>query len=356
MRRFQRYESDVRTAIDAVLLGRDIILGPSVERFEAAFAEECGASHAVGVASGTDAIRLTLQAFGVGPGEEVLVPALTAPATAMAVVLAGATPVYADVDPMTRSIDPNAVASLIGPKTSAIVAVHLYGVPAPIGALRDLASRHGLLLIEDCAQAHGASTDGRPVGSFGQASAFSFYPTKNLGCLGDGGAVVTDDREIARKLKALRNYGWSSPDRICEMTAGPSRLDELQAAVLLAMLPHLQSGNSERRRIAQAYRERTAGYVALPHDVPGSVWHQFVIEVDDRESVREGLAAVGIGTAVHYDPPLHLHPALTPLRATPLCRTEKLCKRVLSLPIQPEVVDDQVDVIADALLKVLERA
>jgi len=353
MRRFRRYGAEVEAALSRVLAGEGAILGAEVAAFETAFAQTCAARHAVGVASGTDALKLALQACGVGAGDEVLVPALTAPATAQAVLLAGASPVYVDVQRDRRAMDPTAAAAAIGPRTAAILVVHLYGVPADIEALRDLATRKGLVLIEDCAQAHGCTVAGRPVGTFGDAAAFSFYPTKNLGCIGDGGAVVTNNDALADRLRALRNYGWTSPARISEEVAGPSRLDEVQAAVLLELLPHLHTGNAERTSIAGQYRSRLEGRVTLPGDVPGSVWHQFVVEVDNRAHVRHAMERLGIGTAIHYEPPLHRHPALVPQRPTPLSVTEELCGRVLSLPIQPEVVEGRVDEVADALLHAL---
>ena len=353
MRRFRRYGADVEAALNRVLAGDDAILGRHVESFEDAFARAIGARHAIGVASGTDALRLALQACGIGAGDEVLVPALTAPATAQAVLLTGASPVYVDVEPDRRAMDPQAAADAIGPRTAAILPVHLFGVPANIAALHNLAIRKNLILIEDCAQAHGCTVAGRPVGTFGHAAAFSFYPTKNLGCIGDGGAVVTNDDALADRVRALRNYGWKSPTRISEMVAGPSRLDELQAAVLLAILPHLHDGNMERIAIAQQYRRQLDGRVTLPEDLPGSVWHQFVVEVDNRKQVRHALDQLGIGTGIHFDPPLHRHPALAAQRPTALAVTERLCGRVLSLPIQPEVVGERVEEVADALLRVL---
>jgi len=353
MRRFRRLGTEVEAAMARVLAGETAILGAEVAAFEAEFAGLCGMRHAVGVASGTDALRIALEGCGVGPGDEVLVPALTAHATAQAVLLVGARPVYVDVDPVRRAMDPEATAAAVGPRTTAIVAVHLYGVPADAGALAALARRSGLILIEDCAQAHGCTVDGRPVGTFGTAAAFSFYPTKNLGCIGDGGAIVTDDEALDRRFRSLRNYGWRTPARLSEDVAGPSRLDELQAAILRALLPHLAESNAERREIAAQYRTALAGVVTLPEDVPGSVWHQFVIEVDDRDAVRAALDRLGIGTAVHYEPPLHLHPALRPERATPLHETERLCRRIMSLPIQPEVVGGRVDEVASALQQVL---
>jgi dTDP-4-amino-4,6-dideoxygalactose transaminase len=355
MRRFRRLGAEIDSAIARVLAGETAILGAEVAAFEAEFAAFCGARHAVGVASGTDALRIALQGCGIGDGDEVLVPALTAHATAQAVLLTGAQPVYVDVDPIRRAMRPEAAEAAIGPRTAAIVPVHLYGVPADIEALADLARRKGLILIEDCAQAHGCTVNGRPVGTFGAAAAFSFYPTKNLGCIGDGGAIVTNDDALDARFRSLRNYGWRTPARLSEDVAGPSRLDELQAAILRTLLPHLGASNAERRDIAAQYRMALDGVVVLPEDIPGSVWHQYVIEVDDRAAVRAALDRAGIGTAIHYEPPLHLHPALRPARATPLPETERLCRRIVSLPIQPEVVGGRVEDVARALRMALAR-
>ncbi|WP_132254322.1 DegT/DnrJ/EryC1/StrS family aminotransferase [Methylobacterium segetis] len=348
--RVARFRADIDRAIASVLGGDSYILGQAVAAFEAAFAAGAGLDHGVGVASGTDALALALRALGIGPGDEVIAPALTFAGTAQAILQSGAQARLVDVDPVTRCIDPARVAEAVGPRTAAILPVHLFGHPADMPALMDIAERHGLAVIEDCAQSHGAHLDGRPLGSFGQAAAYSFYPTKNLGCIGDGGAILTRDAALADRLRALRHYGFSGSERV---SAGPgfnSRLDEIQAAILLALLPHLGAGNAERRAIAARYREclsRTG--LALPPDTPGSVYHQFAVTHPERDRLMRRLAEAGIGTAVHYTPGLHRHPAFREAAAFPLPVTDTLAATLLSLPIQPEVAAEAPMRVAEAL-------
>ncbi|MDP3899249.1 MAG: DegT/DnrJ/EryC1/StrS family aminotransferase [Mesorhizobium sp.] len=347
--RFARYGDEVNQAVGACLASGTLVLGPQVEAFEAEFAFYCGLAHAVGVGSGTDAISLALRAAGIGAGDEVIVPALTAAGTAQAVRLAGASPVYADIDPSTRGLSPDTVRAVIGPRTAGIVLVHLYGSSADPEAMAQLAADNGLFLLEDCAQAHGATRDGRRLGTFGGAAAFSFYPTKNLGAAGDGGCVVTSDPALAARVRLLRNFGWADDARISSVVAGNTRLDEIQAAVLRVMLRHLDDGNRERAEIAAFYRSELADLVVLPRADPGSAWHQFVIEVGDREGFRGRLAGAGVGSAVHYWPPLHRQPALAPDVAVSLPATEAASARVVSLPIQPEVALHQKQRIVAAV-------
>ena len=257
-RRFLARRQEIEGAIARVLERGTFILGPEVAAFEAEFAALSGARHAIAVASGTDALRLALMALGIKPGDEVITVAMTFAATALAIEAVGAKPVFVDVDPATRCIDPDALAAAIGPATAAIIPVHLHGHPASMPAIGAIAARHGLAVIEDCAQAHGARLDGRPVGTFGQAAAFSFYPTKNLGALGDAGAVVTDDPALAARLARLRHYGFDAHDR-CIETGTNARLDELQAAILRVLLPDLAALNAQRRTLAAQYRARLEG-------------------------------------------------------------------------------------------------
>lgn len=349
-RRIARFRAEVDGAVAKILSGDGYILGEAVERFEAAFARAMGLAHAIGVASGTDAIGLSLRALGVGPGDEVIVPAMTFAGTAQAVLHCGAVPVLADVDPRTRCIDVAAVADAIGPRTAAVVPVHLFGHPADMPALMELASRRGLAVVEDCAQSHGASLDGRPLGSFGQAAAYSFYPTKNLGCVGDGGAVATSDAGLAARLRSLRNYGFEGGERVSRVLGFNARLDALQAAILSALLPHLSEGNAERRAIAARYRDRLAGAdLGLPPDHEGSVYHQFAVTHPERDRLAAHLAQAGIGTAVHYTPGLHRHPAFVESARSPLPVTDALAGSLLSLPIQPEVAGDAPEAVAAAL-------
>ena len=356
-----RAHAEIRAELDAAVarvLDRNwFILGPEVEGFERAFAAACGARCAVGCASGTDAITLALRALGVRPGDEVIVPALTAAPTAGGVVAAGATPVFADVDPCTRTLDPTSVAAAITPRTRALLPVHLYGRPADMDALGEIAARWGLLLVEDAAQAHGARRRGRPAGSLGAAACFSFYPTKNLGALGDGGIVTTDDPAVAERLRRLRHHGQSARYRHDEHS-GNSRLDELQAALLAAKLPHLERWNADRRAQAARYRELLADApVRLPPADDGaaaSCWHLFVVESDDRETLRARLAAAGVGTDVHYPTPVHLQPAYAAYGRGPgsLPVSERLAATVLSLPLFPGLTAAEQQQVAAALQSV----
>lgn len=356
--RMARHREAIMSALAAVVDGKEYILGSHVERFEQAFADSLGVRHCVGVNSGTDAIALALRSAGIGPGDEVIVPALTAAGTAAAVLQIGATPRFADADPVTRCLDIDQLHTIIGDRTAAIVPVHLHGHPVDMPRLMLFATARRLVVIEDCAQAHGARIGDRPVGSFGHAAAFSFYPTKNLGCLGDGGAVATSDAAIAARTRSLRNYGWQGRDRI-SMTAGVnSRLDELQAAILTVLLPHLGTENEERRRLARRYRQHLAASgIGLPAEHEGAVFHQFVITVDRRDEIRRILRdAYGINTGVHYDSPLHTQAAFKSFQTKPLPVSERLARDMLSLPIQPEVASAAIDQIAAAVVAAVANA
>jgi len=349
--RFERYRTEIDTAIARTLDKGQYVLGPAVEAFEAAFAQWLGVRHCVGVNSGTDALGFALRALGIGEGDEVIAPSLTAAGTALAILHCGAEPCFADVDPLTRCLDPRAFKAAIGPRTAAVIPVHLYGHPADMPAIMAIAERHGLAVIEDCAQAAGAHMNGRKAGSFGRAAAFSFYPTKNLGAVGDGGAVVTCDAALAEKLRRLRAYGWEDERRISVSLGFNSRLDELQAAILTALLNHVDEGNCERRAIAARYREALrGGAIALPCDHPGAVYHQFAVESGDRDALMKGLCdEAGIGTAVHYFPPLHEQPVFSAAAGAPLPETERLSRQLLSLPIQPEIAGRHFDRIVEAV-------
>jgi dTDP-4-amino-4,6-dideoxygalactose transaminase len=337
----------VRAALDAAVRGNRYILGPEVEAFEHAFARYLGTGYGVGVANGTDAITLALLALGIEPGGEVICPALTAHGTAIGILRAGARPVFADVAEATRCLDPRSVQACIGPRTAAIVAVHLHGHAAPVEALREIADRRGLALVEDAAQAHGASLGGRKLGTFGDAATFSFYPTKNLGCLGDGGLVATGDPAVARDLLRLRCYGWDER-RISVVAGFNSRLDELQAAVLRVLLPTLDRDNERRRRIAARYREALRGTpLGLPPRDDGAAYHQFAVLAGERDRLRDWLDAGGIATDVHYPLGLHRMPAFP---AAELPVTDDLASRLLSLPVQPEIAEPHFERIVDRIL------
>jgi dTDP-4-amino-4,6-dideoxygalactose transaminase len=351
-RRIARFRSDVDAAIATVLSGTDYILGPGLEAFEQAFAAHAGLHYCIGVASGTDALALGLRAIGVARGDEIITTALTFSATAQAIMHCGAIPRFVDADRTTRCINPAAVSAAIGPRTTAIIPVHLFGYPADMPALMEIADRHGLAVLEDCAQAHGAMLHGRQLGSFGHVAAYSFYPTKNLGGAGDGGAVLTNDRALAERVRSLRNYGFEGSGRISRMVGFNSRLDEIQAAILMALLPHLDDGNRERRAIASEYRVRLNGAeLGLPPDAPGCVYHQFAITHPERDALRRRLAVRGIGTAVHYTPGLHRHPAFSYCASGALPVTDELAATLLSLPIQPEVATADVVERAAAIIR-----
>jgi dTDP-3-amino-3,4,6-trideoxy-alpha-D-glucose transaminase len=355
--RIERYREEIDEAVARVLGSGLYILGPTVERFEQAFAAWLGVKHCVGVSSGTDALSLALRALGIGPNEEVITASLTAAGTGLAILHCGARPCFVDVDPTTCCLDPRAVEAAISPRTAAIVPVHLFGQPADMPVLLEIAARHRIAVVEDCAQAHGATIAGRRVGGFGNLGAFSFYPTKNLGAIGDAGAVATNDASLAARVRALRCYGWQGSERISALPGFNARLDELQAAILTVLLRHTDEGNRERRMLAAAYRQSLDGAgVGLPHVDAGAVYHQFTITSNQRDVLAEYLRAKqGIETAVHYFPALHQQPAFLSPGQAPLPVTERLARQLLSLPIQPEVATPHVARIAEAVRKGINR-
>lgn len=340
-------------AIGKVLSSAWFVLGPEVDAFEEEFATSVEAAECVGVGNGLDAIELALRALGVQAGDEVIVPANTYVASWLAVTRLGAVVVPVEPDTNSFNIDPTKVEDAISPRTRAIVAVHLYGQPADMDPLRAIATRRGIWLIEDAAQAHGASYRGRPVGSLSDATAWSFYPSKNLGALGDGGAVTTDDGVVAERVRLLRNYG-SRVKYVNEIIGVNSRLDEVQAAVLRVKLPLLLEWNDRRRRVAMRYVTEMADLpVGLPAVAAGGdhVWHLFVIRSSEREALREHLTSRGVQTLLHYPVPPHLQDAYGHLGlkegAFPV--TEAIHRECISLPMGPHVSEDQVDMVIDAM-------
>jgi dTDP-3-amino-3,4,6-trideoxy-alpha-D-glucose transaminase len=334
---------------DVIASGR-YVNGPTVEAFEEAFAQYLGAQYAVGVANGLDAIRLALQALGVGVGDRVLIPGMSAIATGLAVQQLGATPVVVDVDANTGLIDLAAVADL-APACHAIVPVHLYGRPVNMDAVMEIATRHNLVVVEDCAQSHGATWMGRKVGTFGQAGAFSFYPTKNLGALGDAGGVVTNDETVAQQVRALANYGAVRDRYDHQLPGWNSRLDPMQANALRVQLPYLNEWNARRHQIAERYHMALAGSTvatSLAWPDTGHVWHLYVVKVNDRPRFRQRLESAGIGTEVHYPTALIDAPALHSSQGeTPKARHLADC--VVSLPCHPWLPDSDVDHIVETL-------
>ncbi len=350
---YEKLKSALDAAASRVLASGWYILGREVAAFEEEFAAYLGVAHAVGVASGTDAVLLACRALEIGPGDEVITVSHTAVATAAAIELSGATPVLVDIDPVTYTMDVNQVAAAITPRTKAIIPVHLYGHPAEMDTLLALARPHNLFVIEDCAQAHGARYKGQRVGTLGDAAAFSFYPTKNLGAIGDGGAVVTNNPAVANRLKMLRQYGWQQR-YISDIAGYNSRLDELQAAFLRVKLRHLDSFNATRRHLADLYCQQLAHLpLTLPTTRPDCepVFHLFVIQTEGRDTLQTYLAQQGIGTAIQYPVPVHRQPAYQRLgyEAGSLPVTEGICGRILSLPMHPHLPDTQIGQVVQAI-------
>jgi dTDP-3-amino-3,4,6-trideoxy-alpha-D-glucose transaminase len=351
-RQHEPLQEELAAAFARVLAASGFILGEEVDRFEAEFADYCGAPQCVGVASGTAALTLALQAAGIGPGDEVIVPGHTFIATALAAAHVGATPVVCDVDAGTGLIDPQAARAMVGPRTAAIIAVHLYGQAADIDAIREFADPRGLFVLEDAAQAHGATLRGRRVGSLGSAAAFSFYPSKNLGALGDGGAVCTSDAELAARVRRLRHLGQRSKGEHVEL-GGNHRLDGLQAALLRVKLPHLDAWNAARQTVAARYREALAGYVSLLDERPESpcIYHVFPVRVADRDAFARELDARGIETGIHYDTAVHAHRAWTALdiRVGDASRAQRWAAEELSLPIHADLLAAEVEHVVEAV-------
>jgi dTDP-4-amino-4,6-dideoxygalactose transaminase len=344
-------QAEIDAAVARVLAGGAYILGPEVEAFEAEFAAYLGVGHAVGLASGTDALVLGLKALGIGAGDGVVTVSHTAVATVAAIELCGAIPILLDVDPASFTMDPRGFEELEtvldgSVPIKAVVPVHLYGQPAAMYEIAAWAGAYGAVVLEDACQAHGAALHGQKVGGWGAMAAFSFYPTKNLGALGDGGALVTNDAALAERARELRQYGWRR--RYISETAGlNSRLDELQAAILRVKLTRLEAHNARRLAIAARYREGLAGLpLVLPAEREDAVhvWHQFVVRVKGRDRVRDALAERGIGTGIHYPEPVHLQPAYRGRLWRPwgLAATEALAGEILSLPIYPQMTDEAV--------------
>ena len=340
----------VRAAVDRVIASGWFILGPEVEAFEGEFAAASGAAYAIGVGNGTDAIAITLRALGIGRGDEVITAPLSAAYSALAIMMTGARPVFADIDPETLMLDPAAAAAAVTGKTRAILPVHLYGQPADMAALEKVATANGLAIVEDCCQAHLATSKGRPVGTIGVAGAFSFYPTKNLGALGDGGAVITNDVNLAEKIRLIRNGGQT--DRYHHAVAGVnSRLDEMQAAILRARLLFLPDWTMARRKLAARYRAAlsTAPVRVVTEREAGHVYHLFVVRSRHRPELQQQLRERGIETLVHYPIPIPAQQALAGQdpRECPIAATA--CREVLSLPMYPALTESEVNDVASEI-------
>ncbi len=350
------HQREIDEAIRQTLDSGWYILGRQVTAFEQEFAEYLGAAHCIGVANGTDALTLALRACGVGAGDAVITVSHTAVATVAAIELAGAAPLLVDIDPATFTISPQAIEDAIKTyrgetKLKAIIAVHLYGHPAEMAAILDLARRFDLRIIEDCAQAHGAKLGGQRVGTFGDIATFSFYPTKNLGALGDGGAVATNDAELAERVRLLREYGWRER-YVSEVAGMNSRLDELQATILRVRLKALDEDNERRRQIARIYDEQlAAASLQLPtrRGEVSHVYHQYVVRSDKRDRLQARLKEQRIGALIHYPVPVHLQPAYRNRAPISLLETERAAREVLSLPMFPQLTGEQIEQVCAAI-------
>jgi dTDP-4-amino-4,6-dideoxygalactose transaminase len=347
-------QHELSEAIQRVMERADFALGKEVAQFEEEFAAFCGTRYAVGVDSGLAALELGLRAMAIGPGDEVIVPAHTFVATAAAVTFAGARPVLVDVEPATYNLDVSQVEAAITPRTKGIIPVHLYGLPANMDAILQVADRHGLAVVEDACQAHGARYNGSRAGSLGHAAAFSFYPTKNLGACGDAGILVTDDAAVAEQVRAMRNCGQRAK-YLHELPPFNHRMDTLQAAVLRVKLRYLDGWIEARRRNAALYNMLLAGSdVVTPRETPGAthVYHLYVIRTPQREAMQVYLREQGIGTAIHYPIPIHLQPfyAGNGFRRGQFPVAEQVCDTILSLPMFPELTAEQVQYVAGRVL------
>jgi len=349
---FRSLRDEIVPRVNAVMEDGSFILGPDVKRFEENFAAYVGVAHCVGVESGTAALQIAMEALGIGAGDEVIVPANTYIASAIAVSATGARPVLVDIDE-NYLIDPSLLEGALTPSTKAIMPVHLYGQVVPMDAIAEFAKKHGLYVIEDACQAHGARWNGRRAGSFGDVAAFSFYPGKNLGAYGDGGAIVTGDAALAERIALLRDFGQRKKYEHL-VKAGNCRLDSLQAAVLDVKLTHLDDWNAARRRHAVAYDARLREIGIVPPkrlSDQGHVYHLYVIEVERRDAVIQALRERGIATGIHYPIPIHLQPAYADLQLGrgAFARTERAADRILSLPMFPELTEEQIELVGDAL-------
>lgn len=348
--------AEIRTAINKVLAQGDFITGSDLAAFEEEFAAYCNTKYCIGVGSGLDALVLAMKGSGIGPGDEVITTANTFIATALAIYHTGATPVLVDHDPESYNLDPRRIAAAISSRTKAIVPVHLYGQPADMDLIQTIADEHGLTVIEDAAQAHGARYKGRRCGSMGRAGCFSFYPGKNLGAMGDGGAITTDDAELAEWLKAARNYG-STVKYYHTMPGYNCRLDSMQAAILRVKLRYLDEWNATRHRMAARYRQQLAGSnVALPaeRDQFDHIYHLFVVRCNQRDQVLKHLNSKGIGAGIHYPVPIHRQVGMSTrcIVPRPLVYTDRYCDQLLSLPMCPCLTEEDMDTVVRELNEV----
>ncbi|SYZ73968.1 Pleiotropic regulatory protein [Candidatus Zixiibacteriota bacterium] len=350
---------EIDDAIGRVIGTSSFVLGPSVAKFEEDFARFCGCGEAIAVNSGTSALFLTLKALEIGPGDEVITAANTFIATAAAIIYTGATPILVDVDPETRNIDLNLVEKAVTAKTKVIIPVHLFGRMVDMERIDEIARKHSLAVLEDACQAHGATFKGKPAGSYGTAGAFSFYPGKNLGAYGEGGAVVTSEKELARKIRMLRDHG-SEKKYFHDIIGYNARMEGIQGAVLGVKLKYLEKWNRERNRVATKYREILKGIpIVVPSETADyyQVYHLFVIETERRDALQQFLAESGVPTLIHYPIPIHKQQAYLKAGFKPghFPVTERLADQILSLPIYPELPDDQIEYVASKIREFFGR-
>jgi dTDP-4-amino-4,6-dideoxygalactose transaminase len=353
---YQALKDELEPQVLAVLAAGQYVLGPNVRELEAEIAQYCGVRHAIALASGTDALIIALRAAGVVPGDEVVTTAFSFIATASAIAMCGATPVFADIDPRTCNITAATIEAVLSPRTRAVLPVHLYGQPADLPPIAALCRHHELALVEDAAQAFGAEIAGRKAGAYGDAGCFSFYPSKNLAGFGDGGMIVTDDDELAARARALANHGKNG-DQVITTLGYNSRLDELQAAVLRIKLKHVDEFNASRRRNARAYALRLDHpALALPCDAAAGrhVYHQYTVQSERRDGIREALTASDIASAIHYPVPLHRHPPFADRYGEgSLPAAERAARQVISLPMSPLLGEADIDRVAAVVLSAL---
>jgi dTDP-4-amino-4,6-dideoxygalactose transaminase len=348
---YRAHQTEIDEAIGRVNASGRYILGPEVEAFEAEFAAYVGVKHCVGVANGTDALRLAIEASVDPEIRHGFTVSMSATATVAAMVSAGKSPIWVDIHPDEFTLDPAALAAAPGEPQAFVVPVHLYGQPAKMVEIMRWAEQQGVVVIEDCAQAHGAALHGRRVGSFGLAGAFSFYPTKNLGALGDGGAVVTNSDAVAEQVRLLRMYGWRER-YISDLHGGNSRLDELQAAILRVKLRHLDAANARRVQIAETYTQALSG-LGLKLPAAGGVYHQYVVCHPRRDQLRRALESKGVGTSVLYPVPIHRQPAYADRQASALPNTAELARTLICLPVYPELSDSEVEYVCSTIREAL---
>jgi dTDP-4-amino-4,6-dideoxygalactose transaminase len=353
---YQPLKEEILAGMAQVLDGMRLFLGDNVQALEREFAQFCGVRHGIGVSDGTAALHIILRAMGIGPGDEVITVSHTFIATAEAIVLAGARPVFVDIDPHTYLMDVGQIESAITPSTRAILPVHLYGQPVDMDPVMEIAGRHGLKVIEDACQSHGAEYKGRRTGGLGDAAAFSFYFSKNLGAYGEGGFITTNDDELARQIRMIRDHG-SERRYYHDLIGWNARLDELQAVVLRAKLPHLEAWNAARRNHAARYNELLSGGPAVtPEECPGNshVYHLYVVRVQDRDALQARLKESGVFAGIHYPVPVHLQKAMAYLGYKPgdLPVTEQVVAEILSLPMYAELTDEQIEYVAEAVRSV----